>query len=162
MKIHRLDARTVALEELDVFICELLRQIPKSADPGGSRTARARLFPSPTDGVEPEADAEWREYVEPGLRDLFREAVDVVRDDLKQLPAKEPPTLSTLRLPVRNLDAWVHALNQARLAMTARHGFTERELEREIPIEGNPRAFALFQVHFYGLLQEFFLRQLEE
>ena len=46
--------------------------------------------------------------------------------------------------------------------LAARHEFTDRELEREVPTEGDERAFVLFQIHFYGLLQEFFLRQLED
>jgi hypothetical protein len=62
---------------------------------------------------------------------------------------------------VKHLEAWIHALNQARLALAARHEFAERELEREVPTEGGERALALFQIHFYGLLQEFFLRQLD-
>ena len=161
MKIQRLDAKTIALEEIDGLISELLRQIPASADPSGSEAATERLYPSPTEGREPEADADWREYVEPGLRELFLDAVSVVREDLKDFPVKPPAGSRALMLPVKHLDAWIHALNQARLALAARHGFTERELEHEIPAEGGERAFALFQIHFYGLLQEFFLRQLE-
>ncbi|MGB8165941.1 MAG: DUF2017 family protein, partial [Chthoniobacteraceae bacterium] len=143
------------------LIAELLRQIPASADPSGSEAATERLFPSLTEGREPEADEEWREYVEPGLRELFLDAVSIVREDLKDFPAKPGAGPRTLRLSVMHLDAWIHALNQARLALAARHGFSERELEHEISAEGGARAFALFQIHFYGLLQEFFLRQLE-
>ncbi len=161
MKIHRLDAKTVALEEIDGLIGELLRRIPASADPTGSDEATARLFPTLTEGREPGADADWREFVEPGLRELFMDAVSVVREDLKNFPAKAKGASGTLRVPVKHLEAWIHALNQARLALAARHDFAEGELEREIPTEGNERAFALFQIHFYGLLQEFFLRQLE-
>lgn len=157
MKIHRLDAKTVALEEIDSFIGDLLRQIPANADPDSCEAAAARLFPPPTGGRDPEDDIEWRELVEPGLRELFMDALAIVAEDLKGLPAKS----GTLRVPVRHLDAWIHSLNQARLALAARHGFSDRELEREIPMEGSDRAFALFQIHFYGLLQEFFLRQLD-
>lgn len=161
MKIQRLDAKTIALEEIDGLIGELLRQIPASADPDGSEAATERLFPSLTEGRDPEADEEWREYVEPGLRELFLDAVSVVRDDLKNFPAKGSAAAHELQLPVKHLEAWIHALNQARLALAARHAFSESELEHEIPTEGGARAFALFQIHFYGLLQEFFLRQLE-
>ncbi len=161
MKIQRLDEKTIALEEIDGLIAELLRQIPANADPTGSDAATERLFPSLTEGREPEADADWREYVEPGLRELFLDAVSVVREDLKDFPSKPGAGARELQLPVKHLDAWIHALNQARLALAARHEFTEHELEREIPTEGGARAFALFQIHFYGLLQEFFLRQLE-
>jgi hypothetical protein len=161
MKIQRLDATTIALEEIDGLIGELLRQIPASADPSGSDAATARLFPSLTEGREPGADADWREYVEPGLRELFLDAVSVVREDLKDFPPEPEAGDRALRLPVKHLDAWIHALNQARLALAARHDFTEHELEHHLPSEGGERAFALFQIHFYGLLQEFFLRQLE-
>jgi hypothetical protein len=160
MKIHRIDAKTLALEEIDGMLADLLRQIPESADPAGNEAATERLYPSPTGGQDPDADAEWREYVEPGLRDLFLDAVSVVKEDLKAFPEKTTSGNRALRLPVKHLDAWIHALNQARLALAARHEFTDRELEREIPTEGGERAFALFQIHFYGLLQEYFLRQI--
>jgi hypothetical protein len=162
MKIHRLNAKTVALEDIDGLLAQLLRQIPASADPTGSEAAEARLFPSPTGGREPEADEDWRELIEPDLRELFRDAVGVVRDDLKKFPPSDVAAEQTLRLPVRHLEAWIHALNQARLALAARHAFSDLELERGSPIEGNERAFVLFQIHFYGLLQEFFLRQIDE
>ncbi|HYR57992.1 MAG TPA: DUF2017 family protein [Chthoniobacteraceae bacterium] len=160
MKIHRPDAKTLVIEEIDSLLGELLRQIPASADPSGSEAATARLFPTPTGGREPKEDAEWRELVEPELRELFLDAVGVVQEDLKKFVAA--PESRTLRLPMKHLEAWIHALNQARLALTARHGFTDRELEREVPMEEGERALVLFQVHFYGLLEEFFLRQLEE
>ena len=162
MKIHRLDAKTVALEEIDGLIGELLRRIPASADPSGSDAATGRLFPTLTEGREPGADADWREFVEPGLRELFMDAVSIVREDLKSFPGKAKAGIATLRLPVKHLEAWIHTLNQARLALAARHEFTDRELEREVPTEGDERAFVLFQIHFYGLLQEFFLRQLDD
>jgi hypothetical protein len=161
MKILRLDEKTVALEEIDSVVADLLRKIAPSADPTGSEAATARLFPRPTGGREPTAEEEWREYVEPDLRELFRDAVGVVEDDLKNLPATGPGALRGLNLPVKHLEAWIHALNQARLALAARHDFTEHELERDLPLEGGPRSFVLFQIHFYGLLQEFFLRQLD-
>lgn len=157
MKIHRLDPKTVALEEIDGFISDLLRKIPANADPSGSDAALARLFPSPTNGEEPGIDTDWRELIEPELRELFLDATGIVQDDLKNLT----PNSSTLRIPVKHLDGWIHALNQARLSLAARHEFSDKELEREIPLEGTERAFALFQIHFYGLLQEFFLRQLD-
>lgn len=161
MKIHRLDAATIVLEEIDSLLADLLQKIPPSTDPNGSEAALARLFPAPTEGREPSADEDWQEYVEPELRELFRDAVGVVRADLKSLVPRPKGHLVLLQLPVAHLEAWIHALNQARLALTARYDFSAQELEQEIPMEGGERALVLFQIHFYGLLQEFFLRQLE-
>ncbi|HEX8371207.1 MAG TPA: DUF2017 family protein [Chthoniobacterales bacterium] len=161
MTIHRLNADVLALEDLDPFCQQLLQEIPSSADPQGSSDAEARLFPAPTRGAEPASDEDWREYVAPDLRESFKSAVDVVQADLRRLPEHSDDAPATLRIPCENLEAWVHTLNQARLTLTARHGFTEEELERHLELEGSSRALALLRVHFYGLLLELFLRELE-
>ena len=161
MLIERLDEQTVALRDLDLLCCELLHQIAVSAEPGDSTAARARLFSSPSGGREPELDADWKEYVEPGLAHLFRSALGVVQEDLRDFPPAEPADDYTLHIPVKHLESWIHALNQARLAITARYDFTEREMEGKVPLAGDTRAFALFHVYFYGILQEWFLAELE-
>ena len=58
---------------------------------------------------------------------------------------------------------WLNALNQARLVIAAKNNFTENELNDHFrsPI-GSRRDLSLFQVNFYGFLQEFILRELEE
>ncbi len=161
MQIERIDEQTVALRDLDLLCCELLHQIALSADPGDSAAARDRLFSSPSAGREPELDADWKEYVEPELAQIFRSALGVVQHDLEDFPPADPTDDLALLIPVKHLDAWVHALNQARLAITARYDFTDRELEGKVPSDGDVRAFALFQVYFYGVLEEWFLRELE-
>ena len=161
MLITRLDRNTVALSQLDRLCCELLQQIVSSAEPGDSEAARARLFSTPTGGREPEADRDWHEYVEPDLARLFQGALEIVQADLANFPPESRRQSPTLRIPVKNLEAWVHALNQARLAIAARHDFTERDMDARQPLVGDARARALFQVHFYGFLQECFLREME-
>lgn len=160
MHITRIDIRTVALTQLNTVCCEMLRQIVASADPGESGPARARIFPSPTEGREPEADRDWREYVEPDLKRLFQDALDIVEEDVKTLGPDGRKQGFAIRIPVKNLDAWIHALNQARLAIAARNNFSEKDLDGRAPIEGDARALSLFQIHFYGFLQECFLREL--
>ncbi len=162
MQIRRLDEEHIAIEEIDPLCGALLREIPLRADPAGNADAEARLFSTPTHGAEPEADAEWKEYVEPDLRQLFQDAVEVVKGDLGGLPpaGAEPPY--ELRVPIAHLDAWVHALNQARLALAARFDFTERDMDGRITFEPDARSRALFEVRFYGLLQEYFLHQLDD
>ena len=161
MRILRRDEETIVLEEIEGVVAGFLRELPASADPAGSAAATARLFPQPTGGREPTAEAEWREYVEPDLRALFRGAVEVVETDLAQLPGANFAGSQELHLPMPHLEAWMHTLNQARLVLAARHEFTDEELEREIQLEGGARALVLLQVHFYGLLLEFLLRQLD-
>ena len=153
----------IELCELDPFLAELLRQIPASAKPGGVPAAEQRLFSPPTIEKESEASAEWKLYVEPELRRLFQTATETVAGDLEQLNGNEKSLANhTLRIPSKHADAWLSALNQARLVIAAKSNFTENELNDHLrsPI-GSRRDLSLFQVNFYGFLQEFILRDLD-
>ena len=154
----------IEISELDPFLAELLRQIPASTNPEGAPAAEERIFSAPTNGTEPELRAEWRTYVEPELRRLFQTATQTVAGDLEQLNGNEKSLANrTLRIPVKHTDAWLSALNQARLVIAAKNGFTETELNDHLhsPI-GSRRDLSLFQVNFYGFLQEFILRELDD
>lgn len=150
------------ISELDPFLAELLRQIPASTSPEGSVTAEQRLFSRPAGKSEKESCAEWKLYVEPELRRLFQTATETVAADLEQLNGNERTFANcTLRIPARHADAWLSALNQARLVIAAKYNFTDGELcdHYRSPI-GSRRDLSLFQVNFYGFLQEFILREL--
>jgi uncharacterized protein DUF2017 len=153
----------IEISELDPFLAELLRQIPASANPDGAPAAEQRIFSSPTNEKETELCAEWKTYVEPELRRLFQSATETVAGDLEQLNGNEKSFANrTLRIPSKHSDAWLSALNQARLVIATKNNFTENELNDHFrsPI-GSRRDLSLFQVNFYGFLQEFILRELE-
>ncbi|MEY2547010.1 MAG: hypothetical protein QOG48_2127 [Verrucomicrobiota bacterium] len=150
------------LSEIDPFLAELLRQIPESANTDDAPAAKARLFSAPVDESEQDFREEWKQYVQPELAQLFRSSGETVAADLKQLCGKERTFANrTLRIPNEHADAWLNALNQARLAIAARNDFTEGELGDcyRSPI-GSRRDLSLFQVNFYGFLQEVILREL--
>jgi len=152
----------IELSELDPFLTELLRQIPASADTSGAPAAEQRLFSSPTNGKETEFCSEWKMYVEPELRRLFQTATQTVAADLEQLNGNEKSLANRiLRIPAKHADAWLSTLNQARLVIAAKNNFTENELNDHFrsPI-GSRRDLSLFQVNFYGFLQEFILREM--
>ncbi len=162
MQITRPDDQTVRLSRLDAFLAELLRRIPKSADPGDNAAARTRLFSAPShDDAETELVEDWREYVAPELRRIFLTTLEVIEGDLPKLQIDKKSGEGTLSIPLSHLESWIHGLNQARLALAASHDFTEEEMERSLPLGADPRALALVQVRFYGVLQELFLRELE-
>lgn len=151
----------VEISDLDPFLAELLRQIPASTNTEGSPSARERLFTTPADASQKEICAEWKLYVEPELRRLFQSASETVASDLKQLNGKENSASNcTLCIPMQHADAWLNALNQARLAIAAECRFNETELcdLNRSPL-GSRRDLSLFQINFYGFLQEFILRE---
>ena len=163
MRIVRTDSKTVSVGALALLYCEFLHQIRSAADPGNSDTARQRLFPSPTNGAHPDLDKDWLEYVEPELAEWFTSSIQMVERDLRGFPSGPSTDLGyTLHIPIDHIDAWIHALNQARITLGARYNFTEDDMNGEIPIEGQERSFALFQEHFYGVLIECFIRILEQ
>ncbi len=133
--------------ELDPLTAELLRRIPGCASTE-DEAARRRLFPSLTGGAEEEADLDWRETMEPELRELFSSNVETVAADL----AKMEETKAGLQLfvPIQHAPAWVHTINQARLALAARHNITEANMNGEEMPADPQDAFAVFQVEFYG------------
>ena len=154
----------IEISELDPFLAELLRQVPESTNAEGVEGAKERLFSPPAADSEPEICAEWKLYVEPELRRLFETATQTVASDLQQLNGSTKPFANcTLRIPARNSDAWLNALNQARLVIAAKYNFSEADLcdHYRSPI-GSRRDLGLFQVNFYGFLQEFILHELEK
>lgn len=153
----------IEVSELDPFLAELLRQIPESTKAEGAPTAESRIFSAPAAAEEKELCAEWKLYVEPELRRLFRSATETVSADLEMLNGNTKTFANcTLRIPTKHADAWLNALNQARLVIASKFEFTEEELSDHYrsPI-GSRRDLSLFQVNFYGFLQEFILRELE-
>src|SRR5437763_3704187 len=148
------------ISELDPFLAELLRQIPASTSVENSPAAHSRIFSAPA--AQKEICAEWKLYVQPELQRLFRSATETVAADLEQLSGNEKTFANrTLLIPTKHADAWLNALNQARLTIAARNDFTDGELgdNYRSPI-GSRRDLSLFQVNFYGFLQEFILREL--
>jgi hypothetical protein len=163
VKITRVDEQTISIGPMDLFCTELLRQIRLSATAEDDGKVPERLYPSPTFGKDHEFDEEWRDYVRPGLEEIFDSNLSTIDQDLANFPPTKPADdHHTLHIPVSHLEAWVHGLNQARLAIAARYGFEEKEMDSNIPMDGDVRALALFQVHFYGWLQECFLRVLDD
>jgi hypothetical protein len=148
------------LSRLDLFFVELLRQIPVSADPGDSAAARERIYPVAT--ADAKSNEDWRAYVHPELKELFTTASQLVREDLEDFEQLDETTDNwAFEIPGEHFDQWLNVLNQARLSLATRFEFQEKEMSQNGPrtIE-TVRDLSLFQVHFYGFLQECLLQDL--
>jgi Domain of unknown function (DUF2017) len=148
------------ISDLDPFLAELLRQVPGSTKAEDDPEAESRLYSRPS--TEKEICAEWKSYVEPELRRLFRSAIETVADDLAQLNGNEKSLRNrTLTIPFEHADAWLSALNQARLVIATKYKFSDEELnDHDRSPVGSRRDLGLFQINFYGFLQEFILREM--
>jgi len=164
LQIARTEEGSFVVSGIEPPLIDFLMAIPTAADPGENAAARERLFPAPS--AEAEIREEWREYVEPGLKEWFQSASLAVQDDLRQLgqlgqlgQLHEGPTMT---IAAEHVDSWLSVLNQARLALAARFDVTDADMERPVaPVLQNEREQALFQIHFYGFLQECLIKGIE-
>ena len=164
MNVTRRNNNTLLLAGLDAFLFELLRQMEAAATLGPDDPATPRFFPKPAQEEEREMNEDWQEYVTPELRHLFEGAVQTVVRDLETVESVpgDPEKLGVV-IPVEHGNAWLNALNQARLALAERHRVTEEDMDRRLPlIVRTDRDFALLQIQFYGLVQEFLVEALSE
>ena len=160
MRVRHLAAATLEVSGIGFIEGALLWRLAAAADPSGSAAAEQRLASTPTGGTEPGLDADWKEHVLPELRVLFSSAVEIVRVDLARSWIS-PGTDASVRVPVSHVEAWLLALNQARLALAARHRLTEAEMERRPPEDLQPGTVAHLFVDFFGHLQQLLLEATE-
>lgn len=149
------------LAAIDPLVADLLRMLPDVAATD-DEAVQSRIFPSPLRGNDavhdPDAAAEWREYVEPELRALFQSHLDIVAADLATVETKAEE--SVLRIPADHGRAWIHTLNQARLALGAQHEITEGDSAGRRQQSGE-KAFALMQIDFYAMILSLLLSRTE-
>lgn len=158
MNIERDENGGFVFSEVEPPIAEMFLSIPSAVDPQGNPAAQARLFPDPTAGKDAKISQEWAEYVAPELREGFENASTTVEADLVSLTAG-----TGLTIPLDHVDAWLNALNQARLVLAARFDVTEEDMDNQEPLDlQNERAMVISQIHVFGLLQECLLQGLGE
>ncbi len=160
MRVRLLDAATLEVSGIGFIEGALLWRLAAAADPSGSAAAEQRLASSPTAGAEPGIDEDWKEHVLPELRVLFASAVEIVRVDLVHSWIS-PGTDASVRVPVAHVEAWLLALNQARLALAARHHLTEAQMESRPPEDLQPGTIAHLFVDFFGNLQQLLIEAVE-
>ena len=154
----------IIIDQLDPFAFEMLMLIPVSSNPEGIPEAEDRLFSSP-ETVSSEFSEDWKSYVEPELRHLFQSAVEVVESDLQAMDhamSESGGSTPELHIPSKHIEAWVSALNQARLVISAKFGFNREEMERGLPESiQSPRQMGLLQMDLYDFLLLCFVQEME-
>lgn len=152
MKFRRHSADSWQLCDIHPLFGSLLEELPQAA--GRHKKARHRLYPDPSPGEEDKSlRRDWDDHVRPGLEQLFASSREIVQRDVSALGRNGQA--AQLVIPSGHLDAWLNALNQARLIIVEENNFTESDLDhREPPDLTTRRGVALLKVHFYAHLQE--------
>ena len=154
MLIRRLNDDSIEFADIEPVEAELLRQVSVIGEAHGDAGAEARLFSAPADPSETQFLKDWEEYVRPELRHLFLAARKVVEEDVSTLSAKAG-RFSRMVFPLSHGEAWLSALNQARLILAAKFDFADAELAlHEVPKTLTKRGLVLLQINFYAAIQE--------
>ncbi|HEX2750728.1 MAG TPA: hypothetical protein VHM91_22175 [Verrucomicrobiales bacterium] len=84
MTLERLPDGSVRISHLDEWNLRMLRRIPALASAGDDEEARRRLFPAPIfpGDAKEEALEDWKEFVQPGIEQLFNDSLHRVTEDL--------------------------------------------------------------------------------
>ena len=153
MRFRRHSSDSFELCDIHPLFAELLAELPRAA--ARHDNARGRIYPDPFESSDAAADAseDWREHVHPELERLFAASRETVSADLGA--SSKGGTAGRCLIPREHIDAWLNALNQARLVIVEENKFGERELSgSEPPDLSTRRGLSLLKVHFYAHLQE--------
>jgi hypothetical protein len=149
------DVRLSGLAPVYVHVLHEVPEILESQD----GAVKARIYPMPCDDARMRED--WQRLVHPDLFALVASAREVVREDLKRLVAREnPPFFPTwdLTIPGAHVQAWLSALNAARLALGALHRIEEGDMDDWFGLpELDERGVAIVKIHYLGWLQQVLL-----
>lgn len=150
MRFRRASTDSWELRDIHPLFVSLLTELPKAAS--RHKKAQARLYPDPIGGEDhAEFRRDWKEHVRPELERLFASSREIVARDLSALGGNG----TKLAIPSGHLEAWLNALNQARLVIVEESNFSEADLDhREPPDLATRRGLSLLKIHFYGHLQE--------
>ena len=150
MRFRRASTDSWELRDIHPLFASLLTELPKAAS--RHKKAQARLYPDPIGGEDhAEFRRDWKEHVRPELERLFASSREIVARDLSELGGNG----TKLVIPSGHLEAWLNALNQARLVIVEESNFSEADLDhREPPDLATRRGMALLKMHFYAHLQE--------
>jgi hypothetical protein len=147
LRVEPADDKHAPLAGLDPVIVHCLHELPQILPQRDQPGVRERLYPSPTAG-ETEFNDEWRQLVEPDLHHLFASAEETVGRDLARLTPEE----AELLIPVEHLDAWMTALNQARLVLATRFEIGETEMQARYDTLPPVQQQAVLRIDLFGHL----------
>lgn len=162
MEFYRSGKSRLGFRHIHPLLAELVRSLPDIIDPDAlSDAAEQRIYPEPATGAElDDLRADWKAFVQPGLQEHFRSSRDVVAADLKSITRKKDEFEFTI--PAKHAEAWLNALNQARLALAADLNFDEKLLgSSDAPDLSSDRGLTAFRINLYAFMQQCLIEQLE-
>jgi len=157
LRVQPFDEKRIRISGIPPVLVLMLRELPETLELRDSPDAHARLFPNPTASDEA-ANDDWRQVVGPELRHLFVTAGETVARDLTALMADESGSEeSQITFPIEHVNAWMSALNEARLILATVHGIGDKDMSRTEFDPKSSKDLAALQIHLLGYLLHLFV-----
>lgn len=148
IRLERAGDDSVRLGRVDPVTASCLLEVPKLLAQARSGPARERLFPMPT-ADDAKVNDDWQQLVIPDLERLFASAGQILAKDIQPLAQQK----KELVFPIAHCDAWISAINQARLILGAQHEVTEQDMEElRFMLLPGAKQQALLRIHVLGYL----------
>jgi hypothetical protein len=156
LRVRTVDAKHIRISGIDPLLAHCLQQLPEILEQRDAPTARDRLFPLPTT-ADRKTNDDWQQNVTPELRHLFASAGEIVLRDLTALSPPAGASRRHLTFPAEHANAWLSALNQARLILGATFSITDEDMNATGFDLNDPRQKAVLQIHLFGYLLQLFV-----
>ncbi len=138
---------------------DTLKAVPMLIESADVRV-RERLLPETCS--DPEDEAQWRRHSVPELERLFLSRAQLVRRDLAGLRKIAKSQNQVMLVPDAHVNAWLAALNAARLALFVLNDLTAEHLEAEGFATASPKQQeAMLRIHLLAELQSVLLGDFE-
>lgn len=138
---------------------ETLKAVPmllESTDP----RVRERLLPETFD--EQEAQEQWQRHSVPELERLFLSRAQLVRRDLATMRKIPKSDTQALLIPDQHANAWLAALNAARLALFVLNDLSAEHLDAEGFVQATAKQReAMLRIHLLAEVQSVLLGDFE-
>jgi len=157
LRVQPIDEKHIRISGIPPVLAAMLRELPEILELRELPNAHARLFPNPTADHDKVND-EWQQMVTPELRHLFVSAGETVTRDLTALSSdKANPEGYQVTFPIEHVNAWMSAINQARLILAEVHKIDENEMDRTDFDPQSPKHMASLRIHLLGYLLHLFV-----
>jgi hypothetical protein len=165
-RMVRMSDGGIRMTELAPWFVGVLLELPELLDSDQPEAVSRRLYPDPSNDDEQKRD--WEKFVRPELFALVASAREIVMRDIGGMGPEEEPAglvLWSLAIPADHIQAWISALNVARLTLSEKYGIDEDDmLDHDEPIdleseEWNEKHFALARIHLLGYLQQMLIEE---
>jgi hypothetical protein len=157
LRVQPVDAKHIRISDIEPFLADCLQGLGEILEQRDSPKAHERLFPNPT-ASDDAANAEWQQQTTPEMRHLFVSAGETVVRDLTALKPDEHETaLFAVTFPAEHVNAWMSALNQARLILGEMFSVTEADMNATNLDVRSEKTLAIVRIHLLGYLLQLFV-----